>query len=258
VLTLNQFFRIGSEVLNQASIPIFVLSLTLCGPAFAQDERPLGDVARDTRAAKSTAPKAAKVFTNDEVPDKADQSGKGPLSAEKEAYCEELRRRKDPSAEQNCELLRLDMGSEYEDLTARIFALDKNLCGATGGKGLPTRMPNDPQLAAQTRELSALNEKFLEMMNAQMKVFSNAEIETMAIRKEEAAELATAAPNWERPTEQSTALEKQRFEEIEKKYKPRIQEKDDAAQRIRPRGLRYLVDQARMQNVCNIHDPQRP
>jgi hypothetical protein len=244
--------------LNQASIFICVLSLTFCGVASAQDERPLGDVARDARAAKSSAPRAAKVITNDQVPASTEQGGNGPLSAEKEAYCEELRRRKDPSAEQNCALLRLDMGSEYEDLTARIFALDKNLCGATGGKGLPTMMPKDPQLAAQTREVSALNEKFLEMMKAQMKVFSDAEIDTMAIRKEEAAELSTAAPNWERPTDQSTALEKQRFEEIDKKYKPRIQEKDDAAQRIRGRGLRYLVDQARMQNVCDSHDPQRP
>jgi hypothetical protein len=235
-----------------------MLSLTLCGAASAQDDRPLGDVARYARAAKSSAPKAAKVVTNDEVPAAADQGGKGPLSAEKEAYCEELRRRKDAAAEQGCALLRLDMGSEYEDLTARISALNKNLCAATGGKGLPTKMPDDPQLAAQTREVSALNEKLLEMTKAQMKVFSDLEIETMSIRKEEAAELSTAAPNWERPTDQSTALERQRFEEIERKYKPRIQEIDDAAQRIRARAMRYLVDQARMQNVCNSHDPQRP
>ena len=237
---------------------VWILSLSLCGVASAQDDRPLGDVARDTRAAKSSAPKAAKVVTNDEVPASSDQGAGGPLSDDKAAYCEALRRRKDPSAEQNCALLRINMGSEYEDLTARIVALQKSLCGVTAGKSVPATMLNDPQLAAQARELSALNEKLLEMMKAEMKKFSDTEIATMAIRKEEAAELATAAPNWERPDDQTTALEKQRFAEIEAKYKPRLQVADDAAQRIRPRGLRYLVDQARIQDVCSSHDPQRP
>jgi hypothetical protein len=239
--------------LIRASSFVCILSLTLCGAASAQDERPLGDVARDARAAKSSEPKAAKVVTNDQVPASVDQGGNGPLSAEKEAYCEEMRRRKDSVAEQGCALLRLDMGSEYEDLTARILTLEKNLCGAAGGKGLPTTMPKDPQLAAQARELSALSVKFFEMMKAQMKPYSDAEIEVNAIRKEEAEELATAAPNWERPANQVSALEKQRFEDIDKKYKARIQEKEDAAQRIRARGVRFLVDQGRMEQVCDSH-----
>jgi hypothetical protein len=237
--------------LNRASILICTLSLTLCGIASAQDDRPLGDVARDARAAKSSAPKAAKVVTNDEVPASADQGASGPLSADKAAYCEKLRLRKDPWAEQNCAALRLDMGSEYEDLTARIFAIDKNLCGARGGKGLPAKMSNDSQLAAQAREVSALNEKFQEMMKAQMKAYMDTQIEANAIRKEEVEELSTAAPNWERPTNQMSAGEKQRFEEIDRKYKARIQEKDDLGKRILARGERYAVDQDRMALVCD-------
>lgn len=230
-----------------------MLSLTFCGAAAAQDDRPLGDVARDARAAKSSGPKATRVVTNDEVPASADQTGNGPLSAEKEAYCEEMRRRKDSAAEQGCALLRLDMGSEYEDLTARILTLEKNLCGVAGGKGLPTMMPKDPQLAAQTRELSALSVKFMDMMKAQMKPYTEAEMKVNAIRKEEAEELSTAAPNWERPANQVSPAERQRFEEIDKKYKARIQEKEDAVQRIRARGVRYLVDEGRMETVCDGH-----
>jgi hypothetical protein len=237
--------------LIRASVLIGMLLFTLCGTASAQDDRPLGDVARDARAAKSSAPKAAKVVTNDEVPASASEGGNGPLSGDKAAYCEELRRRKDTSAEQNCAFLRLDMGSEYEELTARILALDKNLCGARGGKGLPGKTANDPQLAAQSREVSALNEKFQEMMKAQMKAYMDTQIEANAIRKEEVEELSTAAPNWERPTNQMSPDEKQRFEEIDRKYKARIQEKDDLGKRILARGGRYAVDQDRMALVCD-------
>jgi hypothetical protein len=237
--------------LSRISILICMSLLTLCGTAFAQDDRPLGDLARDARAAKSSAPKAAKVVTNDEVPASAAQGGNAPLSADKEAYCEKSRLRKDPSAEQNCAFLRLDMGSEYEDLTARILALDKNLCGVRGGKGLPGKTANDPQLAAQSREVSALNEKFQQMMKAQMKIYTDAQIAANAIRKEEVEELSSAAPNWERPTNQMSADEKQRFEEIDRRYKARIQEKDDLGKRILARGGRYAVDQDRMSLVCD-------
>ena len=230
-----------------------MLSLTLCGIATAQDDRPLGDVARDARAAKSSAAKAAKVVTNDEVPAATAQGGNAPLSGDKGAYCEKLRRRKDPWAEQNCAALRLDMGTEYEELTARIFAIDKNLCGARGGKGVPAKMSNDAQLVAQSREVSALNEKFQEMMKAQMKAYMDTQIEANAIRKEEVEELSTAAPNWERPTNQMSADEKQRFEEIDRKYKARIQQKDDLGKRILARGARYAVDQDRMSLVCDNH-----
>jgi hypothetical protein len=239
--------------LTRISIFIYVLYLTFCGVASAQDDRPLGDVARDSRAAKSSAPKAAKVVTNDQVPSSTDQSGNGPLSAEKAAYCEELRRRRDPAAEQGCTLLRIDMGSEYEDLMVRVLTLEKSLCGATGGKGLPSTLPKDPQFAPQTRELSALSVKFLDMMKAQMKAYSDAEAGVLAIRKEEAAELAIAAPNWERPDNQVSPAEKQRFEEIDQKYKARVQEKEDAAERARNRGVRFVLDQGRMQHVCDSH-----
>jgi hypothetical protein len=239
--------------MSRALILICTLSLTLCGVASAQDDRPLGDVARDSRAAKSSAPKAAKVVTNDEVPASTDQGGSGPLSGEKEAYCEELRRRKDTAAEEGCALLRIDMGSEYEDLMVRAIALEKNLCGAAGGKGLPSTVPKDSQFAAQTRELSELSVRFLDMMKAQTKAYTDAEIKVNAVRKEEAVELSTAAPNWERPANQVSPAERERFEEIDKKYKARIQEKEEAAQRMRARSVRYLVDQGRMQHVCDNH-----
>jgi hypothetical protein len=239
--------------LTRISILICALSLTLCGVASAQDDRPLGDVARDTRAAKSSAPKSTKVVTNDEVPASADQAGNQQVSPEKQAYCEKLRQLKVSSAEQYCAALRLDMGSGYEDLTARIFAISKNLCGATAGKGLPSKTSNDPQLVAQTREVNALREKFQEMMKAQMKSYVDTQVEANAIRKEEVEELSTAAPNWERPTDQMSAAEKQRFEEIDRKYKARIQEQDDLANRILARGARYAVDQDRMSLVCESH-----
>ncbi len=239
--------------MRRISILICILSLTLCGIASAQDDRPLGDVARDTRAAKSAAPKAVKVVTNDEVPASGDQGAGAPLSGDKQAYCEKLRQLKVPSAEQSCTALRLDMGSEYEELTARIFAIDKNICVATAGKGSAGKRANDPQLVAQTREVSGLHEKFQEMMKAQMKAYTDALVAANEIRKEEVEELSTAAPNWERPTSQMRPGEQQRFEEIDRKYKARIQEKEDLQQRILARGTRYAVDQDRMSQVCDSH-----
>ena len=239
--------------MSRTAIFICIMSLTLCGAASAQDDRPLGDVARDARAAKSSAPKAAKVVTNDEVPASADQGASAPLSGDKQAYCEKLRQLKVPLAEQSCAALRLDMGSEYEDLTARIFAIDKTICVATAGKGSAGKMANDPQLVAQAREVSGLHEKFMEMMKAQMKAYSDALVAANEIRKEEVEELSTAAPNWERPTSQMGPGEQQRFEEIDRKYKPRIQEKEDLAQRILARGRRYAVDKDRMSQVCDSH-----
>lgn len=90
----------------------------------AQDDKPLGDLAREARASKSAQPKSAKVTTNDDVPSSEAAVG-GALSARKQDARDELRRRKDMTAEQNCLLLALDMGSEYEALTARLFELGK-------------------------------------------------------------------------------------------------------------------------------------
>ena len=57
--------------------------------ASAQEDKPLGDVARAERAGKSSAPKSAKVTTNDEIPSSPEISG-GTLSAPKQAFCDEL------------------------------------------------------------------------------------------------------------------------------------------------------------------------
>jgi hypothetical protein len=47
--------------------------------------------------------------------------------------------------------------------------------------------------------------------------------------------------------------EKQRFLEIEEKYKSREQEREEASGQQRARGLRYVYDTARLQEVCDHH-----
>jgi hypothetical protein len=240
--------------LKRAATLPSLLFLIFANIAFAQDDKPLGDVAREARAAKSSSPKSATVVTNDDVPASRNQIGTRKLSPDKQALCDELHQRKDPTAEQGCALLSIDMGSEYEDLTARAIELGKGLCGASGGKGLPTSLPNDPALAAQTREMNALTAKFMEMMKAQMKTFSDAEGAVNDVREEEYHEEATDLPDWRNPEVlAANPQEQQRFREIEAKYKSRIQEKEDAAQQIKRRGVRFLLDFGRMEHVCDHH-----
>lgn len=100
-----------------------LLFLIFANIAFAQDDKPLGDVAREARAAKSSSPKSATVVTMDDVPASRNQIGTRKLSPDKQALCDELHQRKDPTAEEACALLSIDMGSEYEDLT--IYSLDR-------------------------------------------------------------------------------------------------------------------------------------
>jgi hypothetical protein len=80
----------------------------------------LGDVGPQARAAKSSAPKSAIVLDDDNMPEsKGRAGGGGKLSPDKQAFCDELRRRKDPIAEQACASLAINTGSEYENMTTR-------------------------------------------------------------------------------------------------------------------------------------------
>jgi hypothetical protein len=244
----GDFFVIPPSLLHLSVL------LFLSNAAFSQDNRPLGDVAREAQAMKSSSPKSTKVLTNDDISTRKDQNQAGKLSQDKQAFCDELRLRKDPAAEQGCTLLTLDMGPEYEALTAREVELSKSLCNSNGGTHLPGSIPKDPALAAQYRELAALSSKFMEMMQTEMKSFSDAEGAVNAVRQEKSREQSRVLPGGRNSaTQLASPEEKQRLLEIEDKYKSRIQEKEEAAHQIKLRGLRLLVDSARMENVCGRH-----
>ena len=245
MLTLDQPLP-WEPTLKRAAILPSLLFLIFANIAFSQDDKPLGDVAREARAAKSSSPKSAKVVTNDDVP------GSGKLSPDKQALCDELHQRKDPAAEQGCALLSIDMGSEYERLTARAIDLGKGLCGASGGAGLPVSPPKDPALAAQARELGAFEARFMEMMKAQMKTSSDAEGAVNTVRQEEYHDLAAEVPDWRNAAVlEANAQEKQRSHEVHDRYKSRIREKEDAVQQIKLRSIRFLLDFGRMEHVCD-------
>src|SRR5580692_4612548 len=136
---------------------IVSLAVSFASIAQAQDTQSqpqsLGDIARQARAAKASSPKSATVLDDDNLPkSKGGAAGSagvsGKLSGDKQAYCDEVRQRKGPDAEQICAVLAIDMGSEYEDMTARYVELAKNVCGANGGH-FPKSDPKDPTLAAQ-------------------------------------------------------------------------------------------------------------
>jgi hypothetical protein len=228
---------------------LIAATLVLLGfSTFAQDDKPLGDVARESRACKPSQPEAAKVATNDDVP--SSEAVGGALSPQKQHFCDEFRRKKDYSAEQNCSLLALDMGSEYETLTARVFKLNEGLCAAYGGR-IPTNIRRDAPHGAEACEVSELYVRFLEMWELEMNAFNAAERELNAVRQEHYRELDSNLPGWNKRTGPFTdPQEKQRFRDIEAKYRPREEEKEKVVDRMRPRGIRFLLDQALWDNIC--------
>jgi hypothetical protein len=170
----------------------FILIVSFATIAHAQDTQrqsepqSLGDVARQARAAKSSTPKAV-VLDDDNLPKSKGGTGAGgKLSPDKQAFCEQVRQRKDPHAEQICAVLAIDMGPEYENMTARAVELTKSLCAANGGR-LPSSEPKDPALSAQWHELTAVSEKFGQIMNPETKLLIDAEKGSDIIRQEESS-----------------------------------------------------------------------
>jgi hypothetical protein len=229
---------------------LIAATLVLLGfSTFAQDDKPLGDVARESRACKPSQPKAAKVATNDDVP--SSEAVGGALSPQKQHFCDEFRRKNDYSAEQSCSLLALDMGSEYETLTARIFELGKGLCAAYDGR-IPTNILRDSPHGAEACEASDLYARFMELWEAQTKAFNAAERELNAVRQEHYRELDSNLPGWNKRTGPFTdPQEKQRFRDIEAKYRPREEEKEKVVGQMRARGNRFLLDDALWEKLCD-------
>jgi hypothetical protein len=239
--------------MTRAAALNFILIVGVASIAHAQDSQSqpqsLGDVARQARAAKASAPKSATVLDDDNMPkSKGGAGGGGKLSSDKQAYCDEGRQRKSPDAEHICAVLAIDMGSEYEDVTARYVELAKNVCGANGGH-FPKSDPKDPTLAAQARELGQLSGKFTAMMDAELKSVKNSDAAFNALRMEKAREEYAAVPALDNNKDLSNP-DKQKFDEIEEKYKSREQEEEKAAAQQRARGLRYVYDTARLQELC--------
>jgi hypothetical protein len=238
----------------------FLLIVSFASIAHAQDtqsqQQSLGDAARQARAAKASAPKSTTVLDDDNLPKSkggaaGGAGGSGKLSSDKQAYCDEVRQRKDPDAEHICAVMAIDMGSEYETMTARYAELAKIVCGANGGH-FPKSDPKDPALAAQARELGQISAKFSAMMDAELRNVRNSDADLNALRMEKYREQYAQVPALDNNKDLSNS-DKQKFDEIEEKYKSREQEKDDAASQQRSRGLRYVYDMARLQELCGQH-----
>ena len=184
---------------------------------------------------------------------KQDTASASKLSADRQSFCDEWRKRKDPSAEQVCAVLAVDMGQEYEALAERFTQLAKAVCVANNGQ-MPATQPQDPALAAQWRDLSAANAKFSEMMKEEMKTLSDAEAAVKSISEEELREASEKLPDW--PDAHAVAhnpQEKQRFREIQEKYKPRIRGVEQIAAQEKPRVQKYFYDLERVQEICGRH-----
>jgi hypothetical protein len=249
----------GHNLIRLAPLKLLLITLSLAmfaSVSHAQDSesqpQSLGDVARQARAAKASSPKAATVLDDDNLAKSKSGAGSdGKLSPDKQAYCDEVRQRKDPAAEQICAVLAIDMGLEYENMTERYVEVAKNACGANGGH-FPKSDPKDPSLAAQYRELSEISGKFEAMMDAELKTVKNSEAALNAIRMEKYREEYAAIPDMRTNGDfMANPEEKQRFLEIEAKYKSREQENEEASARQRARGLRYVYDMARLQELCH-------
>jgi hypothetical protein len=219
----------------------FLLIVSFASIAHAQDgqspsqPQSLGDVARQARAAKSSTPKSAVVLDDDNMPkSKNGAANGGKLSADKQAYCDELRQRKQPDAEQSCAALAIDMGPEYEDVFGRYVELAKSVCASNGGR-LPTSEPK-------------------ELMKPETKSLIDAEKATEDIRQEETRELDKSVPDWRNAAVLATnPREKQRYNEIDAEYKARIAAHENGAVNEKARWQRFIVDTMRLQQVCNQH-----
>jgi hypothetical protein len=258
---------------------ILNLALILCFASYAstahaqddQSQRPsqsesLSEAAQQARDAKSAGPQSSTLVTDNNLPKSQNQAGASAnqgtstnpaaasrLSADRQAYCEELRKRKDPSAEQACAALTIDMGADYEALADRFTQLAKTVCAANNGL-MPSTQPQDPAIAAQWRDLVAANSKFSEMMKAEMKTLSDAEAAVKSISEEELREASEKLPDW--PDAKAVAHnpeEKQRFHEIQEKYKPRIHRVELIAAQEKPRVQKYFYDLERTQEICGRH-----
>jgi hypothetical protein len=233
---------------------LLLLIFASATPAQDDQSQSLGDVARQARAAKASAPKSATVLDDDNLPKSKDGAGGGgKLSPDKQAYCDELRQRKDPNAEQSCAALAIDMSPEYEDVFARYVELAKNLCAANGGR-LPSSEPKDPTRSAQWHELMTVSQKFGQVMNPETKLLIDAEKGSDIIRQEEVREFDKSAPDWRNPTAlANNPQEKQRYNEITAEYNARIAAHETATMNERARGRRFVVDMMRLQEACTPH-----
>jgi len=248
-------------MIRDAAVKLLLILSLACFArvAYAQDAESqppsLGDVARQARAAKSSAPKSAVVLDDDNLPKSKSGAagGTGKRSPDKQAYCDELRQRKAPDAEQACAALAIDMGPEYEDVFARYVELAKNLCVANGGR-LPSSEPKDPALSAQWHELIAVSEKFGQLMNPLTKSLIDAERGSDAIHQEEVREFDKSAPDWRNPSAlAANPQEKQRYNEITAEYNARIAAHETAVMNEKARGQRFVVDMMRLQAACPPH-----
>ena len=149
-------------------------------------------------------------------------------------------------------LLALDMGAEYETLTARAFELGKGLCAANHGR-LPTNVRRDSALGPQACELDTLYTRFMELMGGLMKTQNVAESELNAVRQEHFTELTSDVPDLRNFAALSAnPEEKRRFRDIEEKYRPREEEKQKIVDQIRTRGVRFLLDNALWEKICDF------
>ena len=235
----------------------FLLIVSHASIAHAQDsqsqQQSLGDVARQARAAKASAPKSATVLDDDNMPKSKSGSSAGKLSSDKQAYCDELRQRKDADAEQSCAALAVDMGPEYEEIFARYIELAKSVCAANGGR-IPTSEPQDPALSAQWHELITVASKFTEVMKPDTQSLLDTEKGSDAIRQQESSELDKSVPDWRNPAAlAANPQEKQRYNEINAEYKARIAAHENGATNEKARWQRFIVDTMRLQQACNQH-----
>jgi|ERR1700722_14407354 len=236
----------------------FILIVSVASIAHAQDtqseSQSLGEIAREVRAAKASAPKSATVLDDDNMPkSKGGAAGGGKLSRDKQAYCDELHRRRDPNAEQSCSALAVDMGPEYEDVFARYVELAKILCAANGGH-LPNSEPKDPTQSAQWHEIVTVSQKFSEVMKPEKELLMDAEKGSEIIRQQEYNELDKSVPGWRTPGALAANPQgKQRYDEITAEYNARVQAHETAALNEKARGQRFIVDMMRLRETCTPH-----
>jgi len=221
--------------------------LVLFGPATrAQQEQPsLGEVARQNMAAKSSQPaKAAKVITDEGIHSGTTRDSAQPqrkFDPDIQEFCNQLKNSKQQAAENDCAALRIDMGSDYDNVITQYWQVQQDICAA-----LLARQPRSESRETQAREL---HQKWFVFKDREAVAILTAQSAYAAVQAEKtdalkAKGLFSGAPGGLTPNESDD------LKYVKEKYEPRVREKEAAVSRAHLRLVRIIADRERF-DVCS-------
>jgi hypothetical protein len=214
---------------NFALKPLLLAVVAICvllnAGVRAQQETSLGDAAREIKQEKAAQRKAEKVFTNDDL------SYRNGLDEETDKFCERLKRRGDAAGRDNCAVLRIEMGSEYQNTVNEYSALRRQLCDAEN-----SGRPKDLGLVARSKDLEAKFNALKTDLLFSPEKYSRAEMQLC--QAQQTAEIKSISRHGVYEMRQAEEV-RERFEECVKAAQARLEQATLRVQRVHADSLRF-------------------